>query len=349
MSEQDKSQQTEDATPRKKEKLRDEGKIAKSQDVGAAVVILSVTLTIGAMGESTVNDVFAFATRAFSFQDAHHPSIAVGVFLPTLTRAVAPAMIVAMLGAAIAGVIQTRGLFKLSLILPKAERFNPSESLKKMLPGKESALEIFKQIVKLSAVGAVVFGLLNQSMLMFIGLAASHPLVGAGAVISVASKVALYGAGAFAFIAALDYWLALRKFNEDAKMSMRDIKDEHKQEDGDPMVKRRMRQMARDLIGAGGNVAEATVIVANPTHISIALRYEPDQDAAPMMLARGVDAVAMEMRVVARKHRIPIVENKPLARALFKDGELGKPIPVDLYKAAAEVIAHVLGLRARGI
>lgn len=349
MAEQDKSQQTEEATPRKKRKLRDEGKIARSADVGSALVILTVTTTVGLLGDSIAREVFAFSTRAFSLQDAHHPHIAISAFFPTLVRAVGPVALVAMVAASVAGVLQTKGLFKLSLIAPKAERFNPTDALKKMVPSKESALEIFKQVAKLAAVGAVVYGLIDDSMSMFIGLASSHPLVGASAVIEVASKVALYGAGAFACIAVLDYWLALRKFNEDAKMSMRDIKDEHKQEDGDPMVKRRMRQMARELIAAGGNVAEATVIVANPTHISIALRYEPNEDAAPMMLAKGVDAVAMEMRKVARKHRIPIVENRPLARALFKDAELGEPIPIELYKAAAEVIAHVLGLRARGV
>ncbi|NOY92597.1 MAG: EscU/YscU/HrcU family type III secretion system export apparatus switch protein [Deltaproteobacteria bacterium] len=349
MSEQDKAQQTEEATPRKKEKMRDEGQIAKSQDVGSAAVIMAVSVTVALSGHAVMQGVFAFATRTLTFQDRQGPALALRAFLPPLLTSLAPVLIVASVAGAIAGVAQTGGLFKLSLLAIKPDRFNPIPQLKKIIPGKESGLELLKQVMKMGAIAAVIYNVVDDSFPVFVGLASSSPIAGAGAVAGVMVHVATYGVICFASIAAFDYWLARRKFLEDAKMSKQDVKDEHKQEEGDPRLKAQRRRKARELAMARsvGDISQATVLIANPTHISIALRYEPGEDAAPMMIAKAVDGAAMEMRKKARKHGVPIVENRPLARALYRDGKLGAPIPLELYAAAAQVIAHVLGLRRR--
>jgi flagellar biosynthetic protein FlhB len=138
--------------------------------------------------------------------------------------------------------------------------------------------------------------------------------------------------------------MAKRKFEEDAKMSRRDIRDEMKQDQGDPLIKRRQRQLMRELMALGGNVAEATVLVTNPTHLAVAIRYDPTKDAAPMVLAKAKDEAALNMRREARKHGVPIVENKPFARAMYKDAKVGEVLPADLFGPAAAIIAHVLGL-----
>lgn len=349
MSEKDKSQQTEEATPRKKEKLREEGQVAKSQDVGSAAVVLGVSLVLFAGGGVFVQGVYAFAHRAFTFGDRLSPELALRGLLPPLLSALVPVLVVATLAASVAGVAQTRGLFKLSLLAIKPERLNPMPNLKKIVPGKESALELLKQVLKMGAIAFVVLNAIDVSFPIFVGLASSAPVAGSRAVARVVARVAGYGILAFALVAAFDYWLARRKFLEDAKMSKQDVKDEHKQEEGDPRIKAQRRRRARELAMARsvGDISQATVLVANPTHVSVALRYEPGEDAAPIMLAKAIDGPAMEMRKKARKHGVPIVENKPLARALYRDGKLGKPIPVELYAAAAQVIAHVLGLRRR--
>jgi flagellar biosynthesis protein FlhB len=131
-------------------------------------------------------------------------------------------------------------------------------------------------------------------------------------------------------------------------MSKQELKEEFKQEEQDPGVKRKMRMRARELMNArsAGGVETATVLVTNPTHFAVALRYDPDKDAAPVIVGKAVEDAALAMRTKARKHAIPIVENRPLARSLHKHGKVGKPVPVDMYRAVAEVIAHVMRIRA---
>src|SRR5262249_10387688 len=131
-----------------------------------------------------------------------------------------------------------------------------------------------------------------------------------------------------------------------------EVKDERKQEEGSPEVRGRIRRRMRELLKtrATADVSKATVVVTNPTHFAVALRYLPEKDAAPIILCKGKDEIALSMRAEARKHQIPMVENRPLARALFADGKVGRPIPVDLYRAVAEVIAFVFQLnRQRGM
>jgi len=158
----------------------------------------------------------------------------------------------------------------------------------------------------------------------------------------------MWAAAAFACIAAIDYGLALHKYNEEAKQTKQQQKDEYKQQEGNPAVKRKMRQRARELLAQtkAGDLKSATVLVTNPTHFAIALRYDPEKDAVPIIVGKALDAGALRMRTEARGYRIPIVENRPLARSLHKLGKIGKPIPADMYRAVAEIIAHVMRLKA---
>jgi flagellar biosynthetic protein FlhB len=154
---------------------------------------------------------------------------------------------------------------------------------------------------------------------------------------------------AFGVAAAADYWLVRRKFMDDAMMSRDEVRDEHKEQEGRPEIKARMRRRMQEMTKrrATSDVAKATVLVVNPTHYAIALRYEPEKDHAPVVLAKGVDEIALKMRAVARKAGVPVIEQRPLARALYADAKLGRTIPVDLYRAVAEVIAYVMQIKAR--
>ena len=170
--------------------------------------------------------------------------------------------------------------------------------------------------------------------------------VGAAAVADILRRLLLQAGLAYALVAFIDYLLAVRKFGEDAKMSKEEVRDERKQEDINPEVRQRRRRKMQELLQAApGSVRGATVVVTNPTHYAVALRYESGKDDAPMVLAKGADMVAMNMRTEARKYQIPMVENKPLARALYREGKVGAPIPYELYRATAEVIAFVYQLR----
>ena len=347
MSEQDKDQRSHEATPRRQEKLREEGKVARSADVGAAAEILTVLAVLAAFAQPLSLHITHFSRRVFRLQDASDPLMAVTALWSVLSDVILPVVALTAFVALAFGLLQTKGLFKLSLVAPKWERLNPASHIKKLLPGKESALEIGKQLLKIGVLALVVYRALESEIPMFSRLPAVAPAVAAAAVGGVVRQVALYGSAAFVAMAALDFWLARRKFQEESKMSNQELRDERKEDEGDPHLRRRMRQRMRELANrrAVSDVSKATVLVTNPTHVSVALRYDPEKDAAPIVIAKAVDKGALEMRTKARAHRVPIVENPPFARTLYRVAKIGKPIPVELYQLAAEVIAHVMRIR----
>jgi flagellar biosynthetic protein FlhB len=217
-----------------------------------------------------------------------------------------------------------------------------------MLPGKESLLEIAKQVLKLGAIAYVAYSLIADAMPMLVVLSAASPMVSAAFVGGLATKLLIHVGGAFLLVAVFDYWLALRKANEDAMMSKQEVKDERKGEEASPelrgRVRRRMRELAKNR--ALADMSKATVLITNPTHYAVALRYLPSKDHAPIVLAKGRDELAFQMREQARRHQVPMVENRPLARALYADGRAGHPIPLELFRGVAEVIAFVMKLSA---
>jgi flagellar biosynthetic protein FlhB len=179
-------------------------------------------------------------------------------------------------------------------------------------------------------------------------LLARLPILGAiGEVEDVVRVLLERGLGALVVLAILDFVLAKRRFDTEHRMSKKEVADEHKDEEGDPKIKAKRRARAAKIARqrAVSEVKNATVLVVNPTHIAIALRYEPGKDAAPLVLAKGADEIALRMREEARARHVPIVEDRPLARAMFATAKAGRPIPVELYEAVARVIAHVMRIR----
>jgi len=340
----DKEDKTEQATPKRQEDLRKEGRVIKSADATSAVVLATATGVLAVTGAEAALGVAGLANRALRLGDRGQPFELVHAALPVLSGAVLPLFAGIVLSAVAVGVAQTRGLFQLDLVLPKFERLDPSTQIMNILPSKDSAIEIGKSLLKLVVLGVVVWRIVADAMPRFTLLSSVSPLVAASEVAGVAGKLILVAVIAFFAVAGLDWFLAWRKFNEDAKMSRQDVRDEMKQDDGDPHVKRRIRQKMREAAKRRSEpgLAQATVLVVNPTHFAVALKYVPEEDPAPMIVAKAVDEKALAMRTEARKLRVPIVENRPLARALHKTGKVGKPIPFDLYRSVAAVIAEVL-------
>lgn len=343
----DQEQKTEQATPRKREKLREEGQTIRSQDVGSAAVVAVSCLAISASFESAGKALCAFASRCFRLVDAHQPLNVMHAELDALRPVIVP-LAAAAAAAVVAGVAQAR-MFSLSLLLPKPERMNPVTNLAQLMPSKQSLMELLKQVLKLLTVGFIAYQVIRDALPVFATMSGMPPLAAADAVASVAGKLALRVCAAFAIVAGADYWLARRKYLEDAMMSREEVRDEHKEQEGRPEIKQRMRRRMNEMKKnrAVADVAKATVLVVNPTHYAVALRYEAEKDFAPVVLAKGVDELALSMRKSARKAGVPIVEQRPLARALYSDAKVGRTIPVELYRAVAEVIAYVMQLRAR--
>jgi flagellar biosynthetic protein FlhB len=241
--------------------------------------------------------------------------------------------------------IQHRLVWTTEALAPKLNRISPMAGAKRMFSAQAVA-NFVKGLLKIVVVGAVLTALLWPERDRAEGLALTDP----AAILSVTRDVALKLLGAvvamLAVIAAVDYLFQYRQWYERQKMTLRELRDEFKQNEGDPAIKGKMKQtrqsrMRKRMMAA---VPKATVIITNPTHYSVALNYERGM-AAPVCVAKGVDAVAQKIREVAREHEVPIVENPPLARALYATVEIDQPIAPEHYKAVAEVISFVMRLR----
>jgi flagellar biosynthetic protein FlhB len=250
--------------------------------------------------------------------------------------------------ALIARYVQDRPTFTGERLTPKADKLNPVQGFKRVF-GKAAVASFLKSLAKLAVVGAALAWTLwpHDAELERISLldpAALLPFVKERVV---AMMLAL--ASAAAVIAAIDYVATRQSYMKRMRMSRREIKEELRQSDGDPMVKAKLRQvrMERARRRMLQNVPNASVVITNPTHYAVALRYEQGETPAPICLAMGVDAVAQRIREVAEEHDIPIVEDPPLARALFATAEIDQPIPREHYEAVAKVIGFVMRLARR--
>jgi flagellar biosynthesis protein FlhB len=343
----EKDQRTEQASAHKQEKLREEGQIIRSQDVTAAAVVAVASAAIGYSFQTLGRGLAAFARRVFRLVDVQQPFEALHATLEALTPVIVP-LGAAAVAAMVVGLAQSRS-FSLGQLQFKLERLDPMHNLAQLMPSKQSALELAKQVLKLVAIGYIAYGVIASALPMFSTLSSQPPLAAAASVAGVAGKLAMRVSFAFMVAAAVDYWLARRRYLEDAMMSRDEVRDEHKEQEGRPEIRQRMRRRMNEMNKkrALADISKATVVVVNPTHYAVALRYEPDQDFAPVVLAKAVDEHALAMRTQARRDGVPVVEQKKLARALYADAKVGRTVPVELYRAVAELIAYVMQLKAR--
>jgi flagellar biosynthetic protein FlhB len=262
-----------------------------------------------------------------------------------LIAAVALPFLLLMLAALFGNLIQHQLVWSFEALAPKLSKISPLAGLKRLF-SKQALANFAKGLVKLVLVGSVLTALMWPERGRLEGLEFSDP----AAVLPLTQSLALKLMGAvvamLAVVAAADYLFQYRQWYEKQKMSLRELKEEFKQTEGDPAIRGRMKQvrqirMRRRMIQA---VPKASVIITNPTHYAIALEYERGMEA-PICVAKGVDAVALKIREVGAKHSIPVVENPPLARALHATVEIDQAIPPEHYKAVAEVIGYVMKLR----
>jgi flagellar biosynthetic protein FlhB len=262
-----------------------------------------------------------------------------------LIAAVAIPFLLLMLAAVGGNLIQHKLIWSLEVLAPKLSKISPAAGFKRLFSAQALA-NFAKGIVKLVLIGAVLTALMWPERGRIMALELADPV----AVLPLAQSLALKLLGAvvaiMAVVAIADYLFQYRQWYERQKMSLRELKEEFRQSEGDPVIRGKMRQVRqtrqrRRMIAA---VPKAAVVITNPTHYSIALQYERGMEA-PVCLAKGVDAVALKIREVAAEHSIPIVENPPLARALHATVEVDQAIPIEHYKAVAEVIGYVMRLR----
>jgi flagellar biosynthetic protein FlhB len=352
----DPESKTEEATPRKLADARAKGDVAKSMDVGAAASLLGATAVLlgagGYFASSMAEQLLPFIASPHTMMGGLDAGAGVEIGMHALW-AITPFLGALMLATIVGGVggnlAQSGLIFAGDKLKPQWSRLNPLEGFKRIF-GPDGLVQFLKTFLKLLAVGFICWMVMKPHVREFENLAAMPP----AAILPLARDMAIaLMASALIFLsftAGADYLWQRFRFNQRMRMSKEELKEDFKQSEGDPHVKAKLKQirMQRSRQRMMQNVPTATVIVTNPTHYSVALRYEPDKgDAAPICVAKGVDAVALRIREVAREHNVPIVENVPLARALYAAVDIDETIPREHFEAAAKVIGFVFGQRRK--
>ena len=350
----DDDSKTESPTERRLEQLREEGQVPKSRDVTYFVVLIGVLVALSLTLPPAFMQLVQFMAWAFnassqiqveSFStilqyNSYATQVLAVVILPTL-------LLLLILGLA-SQFLQTGFLLSTKAIQPKLSRISLLQGFKRLFSLK-ALVEFGKALIKMVVVGVMLWWVLQQHLSDLVGLTtldlSDLILLTAALVFRLVLGVVIV----MAIFAALDFLYNRFEFQRDNRMSFKDLRDELKETQGDPFIKARQRQLRQERARSRmmANVPKADVVITNPTHFAVALRYDTAQEPAPRVLAKGVDLMAERIRRLAHEHNIPLVENPPLARQLYKDVEIDEVIPLALYEAVSKVIAYVLNLKGR--
>ena len=343
---------TEKATPKKRRDERKKGNVFLSQDAVAVATLLGSFFVFWLMSGRIAEQLTGFMRLCFtkcdlagglSAGDVVHELIMQSVGL--IARTVAPITLVTVLCAVVATFAQTKMLVSSELMKPKFSRINPLEGFKRLFSLK-SVINALKGILKISILMVIVYmsirGMFNESSkYLYVDLraSASH-LFSQG--MSMIIKIVI----AFIALAALDFLYQWWDYERNLRMTKQEIKDEYKQTEGDPQIKGKIKEMQRKRAQSRmmQQVPGADVVIRNPTHYAVALRYHPEEDAAPIVLAKGMDELALRIVKIAEENNVPTIENVPLAHALYDGTELNQEIPPELYNPVAEVLVYIFRL-----
>lgn len=354
------SEKTEEATPRRREKEREKGNIARSQDLSAALMVTAGVAIIGILAAHTLSNLETLLRDTFSHLDPRDISSTdiLRIIMPFITAAsniLLPFLItLTFVGIAVMR-MQVGQVFAPEKIKFDLDNISPSKILqnaKKTLNPVEpkNMVEFIKSILKLIIVGACGFSVLSGRKSELIALLGLNITSSFAVIASILTQMLTNMCLAMLAIGLLDKKYQDYEYNKSLKMTKQEIKDEYKDTEGDPKIKARLRsiqmKMARQRMMA--NVQKADVIVTNPTHYAVALQYDRLKTPAPKVVAKGVDFVAFKIREIGQNNNIPIVENPPLARELYKLVPIDGIIPSDMFVAVAEVLAYVYNKNKRG-
>lgn len=348
-------EKTEDATDKKLKDARDEGKVAKSQELSSALTLIGLFLTlkiaVGYVGSRFLG-VFNYAYRAIPDVDRMSRN---GMQLSTfrtlffdvvmqLMLTVLPFLLVGFAISFLSNVVQVGWKVSTKPLQPKLDKFNPVNGFKKIF-SKDSLVNLLKSIIKVAVIFYVAYSnIRDQAGALFVmyemSLNQAVAFVG-DVIIDTGFKISII----YLLVGVADYAYQKIKFKNDMKMTKQEVKDEYKNTEGDPQIKGKQRQRMQEASQRRmmQNVPKADVVITNPTHISVAISYdrESKDNFAPVVVAKGEDYLALKIREVAKENDVPLVENVPLARALNTTCDIGQEIPVELYEAVAEILALV--------
>ncbi|MFE5319586.1 flagellar biosynthesis protein FlhB [Paenibacillus sp. NPDC056579] len=346
-------EKTEPATPKKRQESRQKGQVAKSMEVPAAFILffsfLAFSLFGGYMKDQTMH-VFRSIFYDYLLWDITIDNIIV-LFEQLMVQSlliIAPLLLVTVVIAIFSNYLQFGFLLTGDPLMMKFSKLNPIEGAKKIF-GLRSLVDFLKSVLKMTIIGYVVYSTLwgeKGNLMDLARLPVENVLMFAS---SLTVKLGLKIGLVLIVLALLDFLYQKYEFEKSIRMSKQDIKDEYKKTEGDPQIKGKIREKQRRMAlqRMMQDVPKADVIITNPTHFAVALRYDAKKMQAPTVIAKGTDYIALKIKQVAKEHRIITMENKPLARALYAQVEIGEAIPADMFQAVAEVLAYVYKVKGK--
>lgn len=351
--EQDDSQKTEDPTSRRLDEARERGQVANSREVNNLLMLGVFSMSVLLFGGSAAAAIYKASIPFIESPDMvpadFEHLVALGwKLLGVLLAAGAVPLVLAIIAAIGAGYLQFGLVFSADGIMPKLDKISPLAGLKRMF-SMRSLAEFVRGLLKLAVVGSVAMLLIVPEVAHLNKLIGMEMIQLLGETKALLAKLLIGVVSIVAAIAAIDVIYQRLQHMREMRMSRQEIKDEFKETEGDPLVKGRLRQlrMERTRRRMMAQVPQSDVVVTNPTHYAVALKYDPNSMAAPKMMAKGADKVAQKIREIAKEHGIPIVENPPLARGLFAAVDVDEEVTPEFYKAVAEVISYIFKLKRR--
>lgn len=352
-------EKTEEPTGKKLKDTRDEGQVAKSKEVTSAFEMLAAFLALRFwaehMGTYLTGNIYNLYSQIPSYAKLYNGNIQTitfrRLFVTMMLRVlqnIFPFLLAGFLVAFITNLVQVKWHVTTKPLKPKFSKLNPVNGFKRLF-SPNSLVELLKSVLKLTLIGYVVYSYLKKNMpplYMLYDISLQQGIVQVGMlVINLGIRIAVF----YMLIAAADYVYQRVKFKNDIKMTKQEVKDEYKNSEGDPQIKSKQRQrmMESSRRRMMKQLPEADVVITNPTHFAVAIKYEPEVYDAPYVVAKGSDYLAQKIKDVAKENHIEIVENKPLARMLYANVDVGSVVPPELYQAVAEVLAFVYHLQGK--
>ncbi len=347
-------EKTEEATPKKKSDSRKKGQVPRSKDVGLALTMIVTTLVIITLSGFVVtilkNNIIYFLGDMGTMELTENSLKGINtLLLSKAAMAIMPIILPIMIAGVLASLIQSGFLVVKDAIKPSFGKLNPINGFKNMF-SKKALVELFKNLILISIVIYIAYSYVKDNFdkimqvgniyLPSLGIEVKSLLVG------IFTKVCIL----LVVIAIIDYVIQYILFQKDIRMTKQEIKEEYKQMEGDPQIKSKIKQKQREMSQRRmmESVGDATVVITNPTHLAIAIKYIEGESEAPKVVAKGADSIAIKIKEKALESKVPIIENKPLARMIYETVDIDKEIPQDMYQAVAEVLAMIYKLNKKG-
>ncbi len=352
-------EKTEPATQKKLDDARKEGQVAKSREIANGLGLLSLFLVlrfwVGDLGNQLLSVFHLIYNRipetiTFWRGDMPHADTAI-LFRQMLIRTllvIAPVLIVGVLVAFVSDVAQVKWQPTMKPLMPKFNKLNPISGFKKIF-SPNALMELAKSLAKILLIGYMCYSYLKDKWAVLLNLYDVSLMQGLQLIARTVTDLGIRISAVYMVIALADLIYQRVKFKNDMKMTKQEVKEEYKQSEGDPQVKSQIRSKMREASRRRmmQNLPQADVVITNPTHYAVAIKYDPEVADAPIVIAKGEDYLAQKIKEIARENKVEIVENKPLARMLYANVDVGQAVPPELYQAVAEVLAFVYRLQGK--